>query len=173
MREIWYIALLVGLLDVGPYAYAGDPRMGDEPGTDPSVKPTELTVFMAQAHETPWADDVVHGAQTYPTDHAWTIDPDGLKICRRTFVYVADLAAEQARLANLPITELKPDATKPSACGRLGMMIDRDKVVGKQSDWWVYKVACPTRSLNEQGKTVFQDPACPHDCNCIDEPEKM
>jgi hypothetical protein len=153
--------------------YAGDPPANDERGTDPEVKPTELTVFMAKAIETPWSAITVIGRHTYPTDHEWAINEDGLKICRRTFVYVVDLAAEQAKIANLPVAELHPDATKPSACARLGMMIDRTKVVGKASDWWVYKVACPQRSLDEKGRTVFADPTCPHDCLCIDEPETL
>jgi len=178
--------LLVGVavtFAVSGFSYAGEPPSNDPPGVDKNIKPEEITVFMAEAHDMgPWPENV------YPVDKKmpnveWVIEQEtGLKICRRTYIYILDKAAggqtpngEQesmhASLADMgllgKIIPLHPDATKPFVCARMGMMTPQ---LAPGTKWWNYKFACPQRSLDEKGRTVFKDPPCPIDCHCVDEP---
>jgi hypothetical protein len=175
------IIVLASLLSLGiAAAFAGEPVSNDPRGVDADVKPEELTVFMAQtAVIGPWPDNVFP-ADPKMENRDWVVEQDtGLKICRRTYVYINDKSAggvtpsmtreEAVEVAAEvgDIIPLQPDATKPFVCARMGMMTPQ---LAPGTKWYNYKFACPQRILDEKGRTRFKEPDCPIDCHCIDEP---
>jgi hypothetical protein len=184
MRWFWlFVGITLGLLMLADAARSGEPPSNDAAGTDPTVKPEELTVFVAKFAEIgPWPANVFP-AYPWMKNNEWVVDADtGLKICKRTHVYIVD-GETQVSPADDPedaktIAEamgdgaipLQPDATKLGVCARLAMSVP-EPFPG--TDWGRYKVACPERILDAKGKTVFKEPACPSDCQCINEPVDM
>ncbi len=164
MRKITpFVALVAGA--VTTVAFAADPFTNDEVGVNHSIKPFELTVFLAQVYDKgPWPENV-HPAVPGMKNNGWTLDEDGLMQCRRSYVYIGDQSAggmkpgdvdaERAenRGGTIPnriwrkVLPLSPDATNITTCARLAMMTPQTTKVG----YGVAGVACPQRVLGASG----------------------
>ena len=167
-----FLTLLLGLI-VGT-ALADSPSTFDEPGTDHSIKPNELTVFWVKTFDKGEWPEGVNPADPNLKNRGRVKDEDGLYQCRRSHVWIVDqdaggIVRPNDRVADLlrpdwSVIPKQPDATSLTTCAYLSMQIKLDQPEG----WGLYGVVCPRRVLGPNGNTTFEIPKCPMDCVCID-----